>query len=44
VAAVWCDTRKATDSAPQSDIYGAVVPYRELLATNKFTNVTVPRE
>jgi hypothetical protein len=42
VAAVWCDTRRATDSAPDSDIYGAVVPYRELLKTNKFGNVTVP--
>jgi len=43
VAGVWCDTRRATDSSPQSDIYGAVVPYRELLKTNKFTNVTIPR-
>ena len=42
VAAVWCDTRRATESAPDSDIYGAVVPYRELLKTNKFANVTVP--
>jgi hypothetical protein len=42
VAGVWCDTRRATDSAPQSDIYGAVVPYKELLRTNKFTNVTIP--
>jgi len=42
VAAVWCDTRRATESAPDSDIYGAVVPYRELLKTNKFENVTIP--
>jgi hypothetical protein len=42
VAAVWCDTRRATESAPDSDIYGAVVPYRELLKTNKFNNVTIP--
>jgi len=42
VAAVWCDTRRATESAPDSDIYGAVVPYKDLLKTNKFANVTVP--
>jgi hypothetical protein len=42
VAAVWCDTRNGTDTAHQADIYGAIVPYKELLRTNKFANVTIP--
>jgi hypothetical protein len=40
VAGAWCDTRNGSDTASQSDIYGAVVPYKELLRTNKFLNFT----
>jgi hypothetical protein len=42
VAAVWCDTRNASETAQDSDIYGAFVPYKELLKGHKFANVTVP--
>jgi hypothetical protein len=42
VASVWCDTRNGSDSVASSDIYSAIVPYKELLKTNKFGNVTIP--
>jgi hypothetical protein len=42
VAAVWCDTREGSDSSPDSEIYGAVVQYRELLKANRFGNVKIP--
>jgi hypothetical protein len=42
VAAVWCDTREGSESAPDSEIYGAIVPYKELLRTNRFGDVTIP--
>lgn len=34
VAAVWCDMRDGSESAGQSNIYGAIVPYKELLRDN----------
>jgi hypothetical protein len=42
VAAVWCDMRDGSATAGQSNIYGAVVPYMQLLKDNHFENVTVP--
>jgi len=41
VAAVWCDTRDGTDSAGSSDIWAAIVPYKQLLKGNHW-NVTIP--
>jgi hypothetical protein len=34
VAAVWCDMRDGSDAIGQSNIYGAIVPYRELVRDN----------
>jgi hypothetical protein len=42
VGAVWTDTRNASEAVQGSDIYGAFVPYKELLKTNRFANVSVP--
>ncbi|MBM4249292.1 MAG: exo-alpha-sialidase [Euryarchaeota archaeon] len=42
VAAVWCDTREGSESVADSEIYAAIVPYIELLRTNRFENVTIP--
>jgi hypothetical protein len=42
VAAVWCDMRDGSDSAGNSNIYCAAVPYVHLLKDNHFGNVTVP--
>ena len=42
VAAVWCDMRDGSETAGQSNIYAAVVPYKELLRDNHIENVTVP--
>jgi hypothetical protein len=41
VAAVWCDTRNGSDSAASSDIYAAIVPYKQLLKDHKF-DITIP--
>jgi len=34
VAAVWCDMRDGSDTVGQSNIYGAIVPYRKLIRDN----------
>jgi hypothetical protein len=41
VAAVWCDMREGTESAGQSQIYCAAVPYKELLKDHKWP-LTIP--
>jgi hypothetical protein len=41
VAAVWCDMRDGTETTGSSDIWTAVVPYKQLLKENKW-NVTIP--
>jgi len=42
VAAVWCDTREGSEQVPDSEIYAAIVPYKELLKANKFGDVKIP--
>jgi hypothetical protein len=38
VAAVWCDTREGSESDGDSEIYAAIVPYRDMLRTYEKQN------